>query len=48
MTSLCLVHDGQLAYCLNINALNVAVCFATGVFLTIAGNLIAERIRGRK
>lgn len=48
MTSLCLIHDGAFVYCLNINALTVAVFFATGVFLNIGSNLIAERIRGRR
>ena len=43
--SVCLIRDGQIAYCL---ALNVAVFFSVGVFLGIASNLIAERIRGKK
>ena len=48
MTTLCLIRDGQLVYCLAINALSVVVFFSVGVFLNIASNLIAEAIRGRK
>lgn len=48
MTSLCLIRDGQIAYCLAINGLNMAVFFSVGVILNILSNLIAERIRGRK
>ena len=43
--SVCLIRDGQIASCL---ALHVAVFFSVGVFLGIASNLIAERIRGKK
>lgn len=48
MTVVCLIRDGQFIYCLAINALNVAVFAAVSVILNIAGNLIAERIRGDK
>lgn len=45
MTVVCLIHDGAFVYCLNINALNVAVFFSVGVFLNIASNLIAGLIQ---
>lgn len=47
MTSLCLIHDGKIVYCLEINALNVAVFFVVSIILNIIGNVIAGLIRGR-
>lgn len=47
MTSLCLIHDGKIVYCLAVNVLNMAVFIVVSVMLDIVGNLIAGLIRGR-
>lgn len=48
MTALCLIHDGQIVYCSTVNVAGLAVLCACVVLGIIAGNLIAERIRGKK